>query len=257
MSSWFHSDENVWPLRRYRYNCLSSTQEKACDLIDLGAEEDLEKGFLVTAQQQTRGVGQRGCLWHSRPGGIYMTLCLPWPESYSCQTIHCAQVVGLSVMEVLKICGLQAQVKWVNDVLLNGKKVAGTLCEVYRPLETRQFLLMGLGVNVTNIQKGDVFDQPVTSLDLESNRSWELEALIEEITKRVILNFRKLLRDGFEKSFESLLNCCLAFKGKDVFLMLPSGQVEPGILRGVTSQGHLILEQNGQLMHFSSGRLSV
>ncbi|HWG90765.1 MAG TPA: biotin--[acetyl-CoA-carboxylase] ligase [Candidatus Thermoplasmatota archaeon] len=117
-----------------------STMDDARGLAESGAPE----GMVVRADRQAYGRGRAGRAWSSPPGGLWMTLVLrprrgaeAWPLL--------GLVVGSACCAAAERYGVSARVKWPNDVLIDGKKVAGFL------LESRlgEFLLVGCGINVT------------------------------------------------------------------------------------------------------------
>ncbi len=131
-------------LRLFTYPTLPSTSDTAADLLATG--ETLP--FAVTAQQQTAGRGQRGREWASPPGNLYITYALP-------RRTEAVPLAGfaaaLAVREVLSQWAPPEalRLKWPNDVLLEGRKVAGLLLE-NRP----ETLLVGIGINLAEPPRG-------------------------------------------------------------------------------------------------------
>jgi BirA family transcriptional regulator, biotin operon repressor / biotin---[acetyl-CoA-carboxylase] ligase len=118
----------------YEFDTVESTQASAKKLLADGKKPP----FIVVAQVQTNGVGRFGRKWSSPQGGIYMTLVHPKPPVAQ---ISLALSVALSDA-IKKATDFKTTVKWPNDLLLNGKKVAGILCEI-----VGDNMLCGIGVN--------------------------------------------------------------------------------------------------------------
>lgn len=110
--------------------------------------KDQDPPFVVVADRQTTGRGQRGRVWHSPPGNIYMTMALQISEPVdrlSLLPLKAGYLVGQWVGE--KVGEHQVALKWPNDVLLNRRKIAGILCESSN-CDQGFAVLIGIGVNV-------------------------------------------------------------------------------------------------------------
>lgn len=131
----------------YLYREIDSTNNQAKRLI----AEGLHRTALVVAETQTAGRGRRGRSFYSpEKTGIYMTMVIhPQMELHNAVTITTA--ASVAVVRALKsLCGVFPQIKWVNDIYLNGKKMGGILTEAVTDLEsgTIQSILIGIGLNV-------------------------------------------------------------------------------------------------------------
>lgn len=167
----------------------------------------------VTALEQTAGRGRFFRRWLSPKGqNIYATLffCLPKECSY---LINLGQILSLSCVTVLKKKRFSPQIKWPNDILLDGKKVAGILCETVS-LEDRIGVVLGIGINV-NMSKEllETIDQPATSLAQLSGQTWTLEQILEPLLKQFLKDLNLLQNRGFEP-FRKTYEQFLAYKGK-------------------------------------------
>jgi len=125
---------------------LESTNTAALELA--ASEPD---GFAVVADHQTAGRGQFGRVWHARPGSsLLMSVAIHPPPELS-RAVVLTALAGVAVGEaIFALSGLQARLKWPNDLLLSGKKVCGILIE--RHAETA---VIGIGLNLS--QKADEF----------------------------------------------------------------------------------------------------
>jgi len=133
----------------------------------------------ITADEQTAGRGQFQRKWVSPKGvNIYATFYFRLPRDVKDLT-RLAQLLAGSIEKVLLSEGLCPVMKWPNDILLNGKKVCGVLCEV-EFVETEVLVFLGMGVNVNMENFGEV-DQPATSLKVETGREWDRRDLLKKI----------------------------------------------------------------------------
>ncbi|MEX1323364.1 MAG: biotin--[acetyl-CoA-carboxylase] ligase, partial [Synechococcaceae cyanobacterium] len=99
------------------------------------------------ARRQRRGHGQRGRPWHSPPGGVWLSAALPWPSRPGV-ALGLAVVVGLALE--LEALGLQPRIKWPNDLLLQGRKLAGVLPRLRLRGDRVRWAQVGVGMNGIN-----------------------------------------------------------------------------------------------------------
>ena len=135
-----------WLLRRV--SVCASTEPLLARWLQQSAGRD--RPCAVVARHQTRATGQRGRVWMSPPGGLWVSAALPW-EGRSAAS---AGLLGLSVVAAMAECleqrGLPVRIKWPNDLLVEGRKLAGVLPRlVHRGPRLRQ-VRIGFGMNVTN-----------------------------------------------------------------------------------------------------------
>ena len=125
-----------------RVGLISSTQDAA---RRLPLPEN--SGRVVIAEAQIRGRGRHGCIWHSPPGGLYMTLLIPGVERVELVPI----MAGVSTAEAVRdVYGLEANLKWPNDIMVEGRKLGGILTEAQWMKGRPEKILIGIGINVNN-----------------------------------------------------------------------------------------------------------
>jgi len=132
------------PLARV-FRSLASSLDAVHDLASGGAAH----GATVIADEQTAGRGRDGRTWRSPPGGVWLAMLLrPGPGEIGALSIRAGLVVADAVDELLGRA--VARLKWPNDILLDGRKVGGVLCETRWLGDVPQWLALGVGVNVAN-----------------------------------------------------------------------------------------------------------
>lgn len=137
-----------WQLRRLAV-CGSTEDELDAWLRALGpdAQATLQSGSLaVVADRQLQGRGQRGRVWQSPPGGLWLSAAMAWPSGGAPLTL--AAAVGLALQ--LEAMGLAPQIKWPNDLLLQGRKLAGLLARLRLAGSRVRWAQVGMGLNGTN-----------------------------------------------------------------------------------------------------------
>jgi BirA family transcriptional regulator, biotin operon repressor / biotin---[acetyl-CoA-carboxylase] ligase len=210
----------------------------------------------ITATEQTAGRGrfQRG--WVSPPGqNITATVffSIPLGASYLC---NIGQLLAYSCARVLRAKGFPAEIKWPNDILIEGKKIAGVLTETL-PLDDQTVVIAGIGINV-NMEKETIekIDQPAISLLLLSGKTWDLQVVLDLVLKQFLSDLELLEKKGFpafQKSFESLL----AYKGKEITCQDGAQKIR-GICHSITSDGRLqLLLPSGEMKLVTAGELRI
>ena len=132
------------------HRSLGSTMDEARDLANAGVAE----GIVVQALEQTAGRGRFGNQWDSPTGNLFMTIVLRPKKPLQ----ECAQLSFVAAVAMAQACdefgvgGLQ--LKWPNDALVNGQKLAGILLEMEGQGDTPDFLLLGMGINVSYAPDG-------------------------------------------------------------------------------------------------------
>lgn len=129
-------------------SCLSLVKvTSTLDIIHELAAEGAPAGTVVVADEQVAGRGRFGRKWSSPPKtGIWLGYLLR-PDAAPASGVLAIRV-GLAVLEVLERLGIQARLKWPNDVVLRNRKLAGVICEARWIRETPQWIAAGIGINV-------------------------------------------------------------------------------------------------------------
>lgn len=128
----------------HAHESLPSTNDRAREL----AEEGAGHGEVVIANAQTAGRGRRGRVWLSPPGRNLAFSVVLRPELPPMRAAELTLVASLAVCDALRQAGVAAGIKWPNDVLVNGRKIAGILTELAAEPERLQWVIVGVGVNV-------------------------------------------------------------------------------------------------------------
>jgi BirA family biotin operon repressor/biotin-[acetyl-CoA-carboxylase] ligase len=177
---------------------LASTNTTAAELA-AGPENN---GLAVIAREQTRGRGQYGRVWHGQPGGSLLLSVVLTPPVDLCRPAVLTALAAVSVAEAVHtLTGLQARIKWPNDLLLDGKKVCGILIE--KPAAAT---IVGIGLNLN--QGADDFlaaNLPeATSLSLSSGASISIRSAAEHVLLNLDRWYARLLsgeRSALERSW--------------------------------------------------------
>lgn len=244
-----------WAGRPVRfYEELDSTNLQA----KLDAEKGAGEGTLIVSDMQTAGRGRRGRAWSSPPGtNVYFTLVLR-PDFQVEQASMVTLVTGLAVAEgIHATCGLEARIKWPNDIVVNGKKVCGMLAEMSTERDFIHYVVMGVGVNVARQDFPAEIAQTATCLERECGKTVSRSEIIVNIMKAFEGYYEIFCRDGNLAGLLERYNGLLAGKDGEVRVLDPKGEYQ-GISRGINGTGELLVErENGTVEAVYAGEVSV
>ncbi len=149
-------------------------------------------GQIWWAKSLTRAKGRMQRHWYADEGGIYLCIAI-YPSLFQ-EDVHFYNIAtGLSICQILREWGVDAHIRWLNDVLIEGKKVAGVLAEtIVTPRLNEHYLLTGIGINVNQNAFPTEITQHSTSLLIETGRKWPIMELGTHIISRIALNFALL-----------------------------------------------------------------
>lgn len=164
------------------------------------AEAGAEEGTVLVADQQLAGKGRLGRPWASPAGvNLYCSLLLR-PKIPVQQAPQFTFLSAVAVVDTLKsLCTITAEVKWPNDILVGGAKIAGLLNEMSAETEQINYIVLGIGVNLnmTADQFPDQLNYPATSALLETGRQVPRGHFLRELLGRLDFYYGEFLEQGF------------------------------------------------------------
>ena len=232
------------------------------DSTNLEAERQALAGapdrLLIVADEQQKGRGRRGRDWESPAGNnIFMTLLLRpsfSPDKASMVTLVMALAVARAIREET---GLEAEIKWPNDIVIGGKKTVGILTELAVEAGNIKHLICGVGVNVNQKVFPAQICKTATSLSLESGREIDRITLICRIMRCFWADYESFCKRGDLEDLMPAYNALLVNKDREVRVLDPAGEYR-GIARGVNSKGELLVEkEDGGIEAVYAGEVSV
>lgn len=241
------------PPRKWRF--LSETDSTNEEIKRCLSTHSSELGLIVIADGQTRGRGRRGRTWHSEPGtGIYLsTLIRPdlFPEQLPILTLMAGLATAKAVNEFIPH---PAQLKWPNDLLLKGKKIAGILCE--RHSAKIPAVIIGIGINANQNHFPRNLKEIATSLKLEFGKDVNRTALIKSLITQLDLLCSQLKEKKIQGIIDNWTQNTDLF-GKTISLKKANQNTIGKAIR-LDRQGRLvIINESGEEMAFDSGEVSI
>ncbi len=225
----------MMPYKILQHDVIDSTSEEAKRLA-LSASSS--ESCVIAARLQTAGRGRLGRTWASPRGNLYASILL-YPECSIAVASQLAFVAALAVGEAARECLPESAVveyKWPNDILANGKKLAGILVESAAQPESQKpaWLVVGMGVNVVSFP--ELVNKPVTSLRTEGAE----QESVDSILQRVLIHFEKAYAAWQADGFSPIREAWLQHAWKKDQPIQGSGW--KGIMRDMTPSGELVLE---------------
>ncbi len=201
---------------------------------------------VVVADEQTAGRGRAGRRWHTPAGAALAVSVVLRAEAFpaTLQGDALLRLTGLGALSVClalhSACGLQARVKWPNDVLLDGKKVAGVLTELSWSGANWQYAVIGMGINVRAeaLPPKENLRFPATSLEHAAGKRLERAGILYAVLQHLVALRARLHTPAFVRLWESRL----AWKGREVALQQDDARtLARGRLLGLAEDGALLL----------------
>ncbi|ASB88733.1 bifunctional biotin--[acetyl-CoA-carboxylase] synthetase/biotin operon repressor [Bacillus sonorensis] len=233
---------------------VASTQKIAHELANNGAPE----GTIVVADKQTEGRGRMSRAWHSPEGtGIWMSLILR-PEIPVQKTPQLTLLAAVAIVQAIEEqTGIVAEIKWPNDILINGKKAVGILTELQAEADQVHSVIVGTGINVN--QHADDFpgelQETATSLRIESGEKIDRAALIQTILLTFEKRYSDYLTHGF-KPIKLLWESYAITLHRQLTARTLSGTFH-GKALGIDDEGVLLLETSDGIKKIYSADIEI
>ena len=195
---------------------------------------------VVLADRQTAGRGRAGRRWWSPAGGLYVSVLLDARPADATHAGVLALMGGVAVAEALRESGVEAWLKWPNDVRVGGRKIAGILAEVVRSPR----VVLGIGVNVAGLDPGspELAADSATALCSEGGRESDPEAVCAAVLGRLALCYDALATAGPGPILDRWRALAEPWWGRRIEFQT-GGRTATGVLLDIDSDGALILDR--------------
>ncbi len=224
------------------FESLGSTNQKLYQLAGI----DVPSWTIVSADKQSSGKGYANNVWLSEDyKNATFSFLIRYPLKVQEELAIFNMWISTEITRFLSNWQIAAQVKWPNDIILNNKKIAGILIETKLTGDKTKFCVIGLGVNINQVNFGEL--EHVSSLKLEN---MVLNYNIQEFIKNLMLhfydNFYKMKTKQFDLIYDTYNN--QLFKKGNVSVFEINNQKMNGIIQYVNREGNLVvdLEDRGE-----------
>ena len=202
-------------------------------------------GGVVVADSQGAGRGRLGRSWHSPPGENLYFSCVLRPQLPAAQVAPITLCAGLAVCEVVNRLGVQASIKWPNDVWVGQRKLAGVLTEMSTRSQKVDSVIVGVGVNVNSTEFPA--DLQATSICLETQREQERSGLLDALLLAMDTWVQRYCADGVP-ALASAFERHNLLGGRDVQVRI-SGTLISGRVAALAEDGSLLVEDSAGTQH--------
>lgn len=217
--------------------------------------KNMPDGSIVIADEQLSGKGRRGRSFYSGKGeGIYLSFILK-PDLEPSKAPFLTSIAAAALIKALKDLDVDVKVKWPNDIIINSKKMCGILTEMTADVESIEYIILGIGINVKGTSFPDEIKDVATSLKIEG---YEIKRL--DLLWKLITHFEILYRDFVNGKTTEILdilkeNSCVL--GKDITVYY-SDRNEKAKAIDINDEGALVVQlENNIVQTLNSGEISI
>lgn len=203
-----------------------------------------EADLIVSATSQTKGKGTKGRSFVSDEGGLYVSKMTRYKDFDFANTFSIMINACVAVCETLKFFNLNPTVKWPNDVLINGKKICGTLIENHLGADNVCISIVGIGLNVNNVLPDDLKEIATTMSECKGKK-----LNLKAVRKQLIKN---LQNEYTVEEYKSYVN----WFGQEVYLDT-NGERLVATALDVDERGNLVCKIDGEVKKISSAEMSL
>lgn len=241
----------IFASRLHHYFRIGSTNVEAMHAAAAGEPE----GAVYVAEQQTAGRGRGGHSWDSAQSvGIYCSVIVR-PPMAPVDALFLSLMTGIAAAQAVEqATGLHPDLRWPNDLLLNGKKVCGILTEMNAEPTQVRYVVLGIGINVNHVSFTGELEPIATSLRMESGREWSRVELTAALLKSLDSEYRKFVAGG-EAARAAILR---QFESRSSFarsryVRVGEENSYEGVTEGLDQRGFLLVRTESGLRTVLSG----
>lgn len=220
------------------------------------ARQGAMSGYICLTEQQRAGRGRRGKSWVS-PFGANLYLSLLWRFPFGAgQLSGLSLAIAVALIRAMRELGLvSVGVKWPNDIIQSGRKLAGILLEMSGEASGPCSVVIGIGLNIKKNPVMDTIEQPWTDLESELGRPVVRNDLAAQIINHLMEVVTQFEREGLVPFLDTWREMDI-YEGKEIELHFPDKKIQ-GIARGVDETGALLVDQGNEVRRYQSGDMSL
>lgn len=232
------------------YKSIDSTNVQAKKIADKSGE-----GTLLVADEQTMGRGRVGKKWVSKAEeGVYFSLILK-PDIALIRASFLTQIAGASMILALKKLGVDASIKWPNDIILNSKKISGILTEMVAEIDKISYVVIGIGVNLKARNFSPEIENIATSLLKEGHDIDKLDLLLAFLEEFELL-YEEFLCSNSDRTLE-ILREHSAVIGKEIYIIKKDKKYKAKA-ESINDNANLVVRhEDGQIETIYTGEISI
>ena len=232
-----------------KFSFLSSTNDYCWELL---SDKSLPDGTVVWTPLQTNGKGQRGKSWLAEDGKSLLLSIVLKPKVNVSMQYFLNKAIALGVCEGVSSLGVEAKIKWPNDIYVGDKKLAGILIENSLRGSLMQEVVVGVGVNINQEEFAKDLPNPI-SLKQVLQQTFDIEVVLEEFCYYIEKRYMQFKAGHFEKidaDYHSVLYRC-----KELHTFQKGNERFEAIILGVDKTGKIKLHHNGDIAAYAMGEV--
>ena len=216
---------------------------------ELLSEAGDAKIIAVYAGEQTAGRGQRGNVWHSKGNENLLFSLLLHPSSIAVkEQFLLSQIIALAVNRTMRAYGVESVIKWPNDIYVGNKKLAGILVELDYAGGMIDYAIVGVGVNVNQVQF-PAMDKIPTSLSLLAGKVFDVKTVLNSLLTLFLYYYDMLEKGNFSNLVEEYKEKLLGFG--EILRYKDENSTFDATVKDIQSDGALCLErENGEISRY-------
>ncbi|MGA9467951.1 MAG: biotin--[acetyl-CoA-carboxylase] ligase [Exiguobacterium marinum] len=235
----------------HAFDQVDTTQRIAHEL----AQQHVTEGTLVISEEQTSGRGQLGRNWHNPKHVNIAASVILRPELPIRDASKLTLMAASAFARALNNRNIDVTIKWPNDLLMNGKKIGGILTEMQTEGDRIQAVILGFGINVNGEEIPTELAHRATSLYLETETKYHRSEILADLLTELEIEYDQFLESGFAPICTNWMRHA-AYLNETVTIHA-SRTTRTGVMRGISDEGALLLEEEGKIESIYSAEIAV
>jgi len=227
------------------YESVHSTMDTLKELFNYNKNK-----LFIIADKQVEGKGRRGSFWHSPKGNVYFSFSLEMLIDIKDHFIINAAVALTIAKTIDSICNVSSNIKWPNDILVNGKKISGIMTEIIKQNDTN-YIIIGVGINVDS---SPIISKYKTTFTKEINSTFEKINIIELFILNFFNQYKKIEYSVYGSILKEFKNKLL-YLNKNINLQLDRSKFIKGKFEDINLDGSIVINVNGVKQNLYSARI--
>lgn len=230
------------------FDIISSTNDYALSITNHFL---FKEGLIISSNFQNNGKGQYGNSWHSEFAKNLLISIVIYPNLSIKKKFDLNKIASLAVCELLCYFGLNAYIKWPNDIIVNDKKICGILIENIISNKIIKKSVIGFGINI-NQTKFKKYNIPATSLKILNQKSFNVKKVKKELVNYFFNNLHLYRKGNFDHNKYNDLIYSLNIKRNYLF----GDNIFEGVIKKIDHLGNIIIYVSGKKKIFKEKEIS-
>lgn len=215
-----------------------------------------QDGTVIISEEQTKGKGRIGRVWVSKSReGIWMSIILK-PNIEPKKAPFLTLIAGASIVKALNNLGVETNIKWPNDIIINNKKLAGILTELSADIDKTNYIVLGIGINVKTIMFSQEISNIATSLYKEGHKVSRVD-IVRNILKEFERLYLQYINDNLKSETLDICRKHSAIIGRDIYIISNEKKEKVKCL-DINKEGNLVIKNDEKIIkEIISGEVSI